>query len=852
MKKKLLVIGWDAADWKVIRPLMEAGKMPNFEKFYKQSSYGNLRTLDPAFSPMLWTSIATGKRADKHGIYGFIEPDPNDDTKSRPINSTSRKTRALWNILSHEKYKTNVVAWWPSQPVEPINGVMVSNYFHKNCENKGEDIVHPELLRPIFEGLDIPKDKITKEFLLNFVPNATKVTDEFLEKYGKLFVTLQKVTAETQSVFNYSDWVIKNTEWDFTATYFNAIDHYCHPFMKYHPPRMPHINEELFDMFSSVIDQAYIYHDYMLGELLKDIDNQTYVLLLSDHGFHSDHLRPKILPKFAASPALEHNPYGIFLLKGPDIKEDNEINGANLLDITPTLLTLLGLPVGQDMDGKVLTEVFTHEIKPSYLPSWDDIEGDFSEHSDDQKSKSYVGTEMMEQLKELGYVEDDSDNENKINGYNRAVNESKYNLSRVYHEKGDIYKTIDILWDLLDNQPEEIRFSIDLLSHLISLSDFDSADEVVKVLSGLKLEGIEKYYREVAIAKLEIAKGDYNLAEQRLDGLKKEFEGKINLNLIYGKLYRSQHKYEKAVGYYDKVLLSDPFSLNAYHCLTQCYLKLDKLDSAEENAIKALNIKPEAHYLHNQIAKVFKRKGDINAAIEAFEFCLKLAPNNTQSKLQLIKLYEESGTQIQRLEALKQELEEYQSEQINIVSGLPRSGTSLMMSILDKLEVPLLLDDKRKPDESNPKGYFEYEKTLTIEKTNKWMGEAAGKAVKVVAPLLRFVNNNYRYKIIFMTREIEDVLVSQEVMKKRLANKEEKITYDVSKEQKLLRFSKQVKKWLGDKENVEVLYVDHQDLLYNTEREVNKVLDFLGGNKDKINEAIQCVDLKLHRVGAKN
>jgi len=127
-KKKVILIGLDSADWSVIRPLMELGMMPGFKKLVEGGVSGNIETLSPSFSPMLWTSIATGKTADKHGILGFVEPE-SDGTGIRPVSSTSRKCRAIWNILHNQGYKTNVVGWWPSHPAEPINGVMVSNQF---------------------------------------------------------------------------------------------------------------------------------------------------------------------------------------------------------------------------------------------------------------------------------------------------------------------------------------------------------------------------------------------------------------------------------------------------------------------------------------------------------------------------------------------------------------------------------------------------------------------------------------------------------------------------------------------------------------------------------------------------
>ena len=78
--KKILLIGWDAADWKIINPLMDAGKMPNLEQLVERGVMGNLSTLYPELSPMLWTSIATGKRPFNHGIHGFTEPDPDGNS----------------------------------------------------------------------------------------------------------------------------------------------------------------------------------------------------------------------------------------------------------------------------------------------------------------------------------------------------------------------------------------------------------------------------------------------------------------------------------------------------------------------------------------------------------------------------------------------------------------------------------------------------------------------------------------------------------------------------------------------------------------------------------------------------
>src|ERR1700722_13923741 len=99
LAKKVLLIGWDAADWKIANPLLDQGLMPTLDDFINHGVMGNLATLRPILSPMLWNSIATGKRADKHGILGFMEPDPQTGNV-RPVTSTSRKVKAIWNILT--------------------------------------------------------------------------------------------------------------------------------------------------------------------------------------------------------------------------------------------------------------------------------------------------------------------------------------------------------------------------------------------------------------------------------------------------------------------------------------------------------------------------------------------------------------------------------------------------------------------------------------------------------------------------------------------------------------------------------------------------------------------------------
>jgi len=168
--RKVLLVGWDAADWKLIQPLMDAGKMPALRHLVERGAAGQIATLHPPLSPMLWTSIATGKRPFQHGIHGFSEPMP-DGSGVQPVSSLSRKSKALWNILNQSDLRSIVIGWWPSHPAEPIDGVMVSNHYPRAHRPQDEawplaaNTIHPTELAGTLAALRIHPDQLTPDLI---------------------------------------------------------------------------------------------------------------------------------------------------------------------------------------------------------------------------------------------------------------------------------------------------------------------------------------------------------------------------------------------------------------------------------------------------------------------------------------------------------------------------------------------------------------------------------------------------------------------------------------------------------------------------------------------------------------
>jgi predicted AlkP superfamily phosphohydrolase/phosphomutase/tetratricopeptide (TPR) repeat protein len=449
---RLLVVGWDAADWKVIQPLLDKGEMPNLARLMREGVSGNLATIFPALSPMVWTSIATGKRAYKHGIYGFTEPS-DDGLSVRPISNLGRKTKAFWNILNQEGKRSLVVGWWPSHPAEPIRGVMVSNHFPTTAEPAPvpAGTVSPPEWAERLADLRVAPDEMTGGIIRFFVPEFEKID----QKTDRSLADLATIVAETMSIHAAATELIEHVPWDLAAVYFNGIDHFSHRFMQYHAGKVRRPDGTDSSIFAGVVANGYRYHDVMLGRLLALAGEDCAVMVLSDHGFHSDGLLPDYIPAEGAGPAVEHRDLGIFCLRAPGVRRGERIYGASVLDIAPTVLHLFGLPAGLDMDGKVLVNAFTDPALPAPIPSWDDVPGDDGRHPPSRQYDAAASAEALRQLVDLGYIAPPGENAARAVG--NCMAELRYHKAESLFGGGLYHKAIPILREILAEDGEQAR-----------------------------------------------------------------------------------------------------------------------------------------------------------------------------------------------------------------------------------------------------------------------------------------------------------------------------------------------------------------------------------------------------------
>ena len=184
-------------------------------------------------------------------------------------------------------------------------------------------------------------------------------------------------------------------------------------------------------------------------------------------------------------------------------------------------------------------------------------------------------------------------------------------------------------------------------------------------------------------------------------------------------------------------------------------------------------------------------------------------------------------------------------EFITIVSGLPRSGTSMMMSALVAGGLQALTDNIRTADEDNPKGYYELEKVKELDRDNSWLENARGKVVKIISALLKRLPDSYQYKIIFMRRNMDEILASQRQMLIRRNEPTDKVS-DERMAEMFGKHLRDVEAWLERQSNMDVLYVSYNEMLDNPDSSIEMINSFLGGALDK-EKMTSAVDRKLHR-----
>jgi len=420
---RVLVVGWDGADWRTAEPLMAAGRMPNLARLVREGASGNLRSYDPMFSPLLWTTVATGKPPTEHGIADFLVKDAATGER-HPITSDFRKVKALWNILGDFDRTSSWIGWWASYPAEAIRGTIVTDYLAAAIGRTGAEaaisaagIVSPADALKGHTELLVSASQISREEVARIVPvteaEYRAALAEFAKPVKKANAThvddpvgfVMHVLAQARTFHNVALAQIAAGV-PFVAVYYEAIDMMGHGFQHYLPPKMSIVSEADFLRFHDAVPNFYAWQDERLGELLRAAGPRAVTMLLSDHGFRVGDDRPNFPPSTKGQPEEWHRDWGIVVVHGPGINAVR-LPPSSIFDIAPTMLYLSGLPLADDMPGRLLEGAIDPGVlrirRPARTKSYE-LVGPRLEHAASAKADPEVMREMLANLKALGYV----------------------------------------------------------------------------------------------------------------------------------------------------------------------------------------------------------------------------------------------------------------------------------------------------------------------------------------------------------------------------------------------------------------------------------------------------------------
>lgn len=411
----MVVLGFDGASWETIDPLIDAGKLPLMARLKSEAAWGPLETFKPTKSPVIWTSIATGKSMAKHGILDFVFMEKNDIQV--PYSNSERREPSLWQILDHFGRRSVVVNWFVTHPPDDIDGVMVSNRFRKTLllpeerRSRMADSVHPPML---FETLrtfvsldydDIRRDRELPDIAAahdRLAPTNDSTTIPVLKDFW--IYVLQEALVE-----NVAHHLFETERYDFFAAYFRLPDIVQHVALRLIEPELvettltklqrgdlTEAEERAFrERLALVLEPFYGYMESIIGDYLEAVDDDTYLFVVSDHGFslHGGGYDHYHIPEQAKAPE------GVFVMAGPDTVP-GRVPAVSVYDIAPTILYLYDLPIGEAMDGKPLTAALDIERKIDARRYGRDLMTP-KEHRRDRE----IDERTLDELRSLGYIQ---------------------------------------------------------------------------------------------------------------------------------------------------------------------------------------------------------------------------------------------------------------------------------------------------------------------------------------------------------------------------------------------------------------------------------------------------------------
>ncbi len=383
VRQKVLVLGLDGLDWDLVLPWVRSGKMPNLGRLMAAGSWGEMETLVPTLSPLIWTTVATGVSPDRHGILDFVEKDPRNGTLV-PITGRNRKVPAVWNLASALGRTVGVVGWWATWPAERVRGAMVSDrLYYTLTQGISEAVLRrdpPEMIFPgeIAAEVIALRDRAVGETNWAAVRQFMDVSQERFEEAVEANRGMEdpvdgfrRILAASRTYLG-AGLRLAEDHPDLLMVYLEGTDTIGHLLAPYMSPPTLEVDPALAAIYVQAVPKYFQIVDRWIGRYLEHYKlSESVVIVVSDHGFKWHEGRPRGLSGTSGPTApLWHDPDAVFVVAGRGVERRGRVGSkVSVYDIAPTVMALLGLPRVAGWSGRVLPGCEEPELAPiDYRP----------------------------------------------------------------------------------------------------------------------------------------------------------------------------------------------------------------------------------------------------------------------------------------------------------------------------------------------------------------------------------------------------------------------------------------------------------------------------------------------------
>ncbi len=605
--RSVLFVGLDGADWQFLQPLMAAGRMPNLARLEREGSGGVLTTEQPPLSPLLWTTMMTGRSPLEHRILDFVRFNPGSGRRE-PMTSDERQVPAVWNIASDAGREVAVLGLWATFPAERAKGLLVSNVFlaaHGSVERAlspaGEAPWAERVRREATDSVDLAAlRRLLPDLSAAELAAAASSSDPFAEKIPGL----RQVLVQTEVVRRLSvGWLARHPT-RLAAVYFEGTDTIGHLFAPFVAPALAGTSAAEASRFGEVAARYYELVDGVLGELAALAARSGAVLMIaSDHGFQWGSGRPSGLSSVGGATAAKwHRDEGIYLLAGSGIGAQPGHRGrGGVAQVASTLLTLVDLPSLPGMSpalvdaGPAPSQAFP-PTPTGRLPVPD-------RETNSRIEAPATSDEEIRKLQALGYLGASVDRGQVHRPHGTRTAGSFSNEAQILEGLGRAAEAMRCYEQALEQEPDDVAAKWNL-SNLLFEEDRDPARSdrllVEAFLSGLAA-GDELVVARAAAWR---ERGRLDRARSLLDAAVAGTPTNVPLRLFRGRTRIEQGDCRGAAADFAEAVRRDEGRAGSWAALATAQLCLGDRDAARRSFERSVALAPEREELRRALASL--------------------------------------------------------------------------------------------------------------------------------------------------------------------------------------------------------------------------------------------------------